>query len=743
MPTSPVWGNTVGSGSNARVYMTYDRIDHNSVSGWLVNPQIHWVMNPGWSDSSNYIDSGGSAINGARVHSGTLNSTRSWNVSAKAVPLTYGSKTNYTFTVTVSGVAYFRGDGNTSTFTWTIAFPERPYSLPNPATNLTSVYQNLNKAYLSWTPNYTSASGAAPWAQQYINRTEGTNWNNAVNVSGELPQSPTNWTDTSLQNNKRYMYRHIARNSAGFSSYAYAPNPVYTKPAAPSAVTATKNTDNSITVAATNNAPWATAWEFSDSADGSSWAVLAAAHTSPTYNHSSPNQSVTHRYRVRAKTPDGKWSDYSAVSNVVQLLAPPNKPSWVTVDPAFDATTAITTPWLHNPVDTTAQTAYEAQWRSSADNGATWSGYTTTGKVTSTTQSRTWAANTFPQNQLIERQVRTWGQHATASPWSDAAQFRTTARPTTGISSPTVGQVMQSKTVKVVWTYSDTEGSAQSSYRVFLYSADGAETLGSWTGSGSASEFTLPYELEDDTSYQVGVQVRDGVGLWSSIAVASFSVDYLPPPVPLVVAEWDATRAAGVLIISNPDPTGGAPAAVSNNVYRDGVLIASDLPINSTYVDALPKTSGTSYEVEAVSALPSSSKAPSVALPHNEEVYRRFWLNAGPGWGTVASFYGNVKRRRSTGVAKTVEHYSGRDLPVETFGEAVTDALSFSATLYDLEDSPEGFHAISKIKSTVCLREPKGRWFVSVSPVDASSDNHLTSDVSVEFKRVDFEEGVS
>lgn len=742
MPTSQVWGNTVGSGSNARVYLTYDRIDRDSVNGRLVNPKIHWAMNSGWSDSNNYIDSGGSAINGARVHSGLLNSSRSWNVSAKAVPLAYGTTTNYTFTVTVYGVAYFRGDSNTSTFTWTIAFPERPYSLPKPATNLTSVYQDLNKAYLSWTPNYTSASGATPWSQQYIDRSEGTNWNNAVNVSGELSRSPTNWTDTSLQPNKRYMYRHIARNPSGFSPYTYAPNPVYTKPAAPSNPYAQKALDGSILVMWSNEAPWANSFEVSDSADGATWTVLDTSSVSE-YTHSAPNQSVTHCYRIRAKTPDGKWSDYSPASNVIQLLAPPNKPSWVFTDPAFDATTAITTPWLHNPVDTTAQTAYEVQWRSSADNGATWSGYTTTGKITSTTRSRTWPVNTFPQDQLIERQVRTWGQHATASPWSNAAQFRTSAKPTVGINSPTVGQVLQGKTAKVVWTYSDAEGSAQSSYRVFLYSAGGAETLGSWIRSGSASEFTLPYELEDDTSYQIGVQVRDGAGLWSSTAAASFSVDYLPPPVPLVVTEWDTTRAAGVLIISNPDPTGGAPAAVSNNVYRDGLLIATDLPINTTYVDALPKTSGTSYVVEAVSALPSFSKAPSVALPHNEEVYRRFWLNAGPGWGTVASFYGNVKRRRSTGIAKTVEHYSGRELPVETFGEAVTDALSFSATLYDLEDSPEDFHAISKIKSTVCLREPKGRWFVSVSPVDASSDNHLTSEISVEFKRVDFEEGVS
>lgn len=726
------YGPAVSTSSGATLTLRYDRIDNDANNAWLVNPRVEFYSKPGWSDSSNSMTSGGTAINGAQFHSGSLDGgTRSWNVSAKAVPLTYGSGTSVTFSVTVTNVSFYSGDSSSVTRTWTIAFPARPYSKPNPATGFTSTYVNDNRVNLSWVANYTGANGARPWSNQSVERTATGSWSAATQV-GWLGGTTTSWSDTGVVPNRRYDYRHKAVNPAGDSTYAYAPNPVYTTPAAPSNAAAQKTAGGSIKVTWTNVAPWASSFEISDSPDGASWTVLGTSSIAE-YTHSSPNQSVTHRYRVRAKTPDGKWSAYSPVSNIIQLQAPPNAPTWGSIDPAYNGDATITTPWAHNPVDTTPQTAYEVQHRTSSDDGATWTAWATTGKVTDPSSTRTWGAGTWAQNRLVQLQVRTWGAHATASTWSSSAQFRTSAPPTTSVTGPS-GDTVTSKRVAVSWNYADSEGTAQSSARVELL--QGAISLGLWELSGAGASYTPPVDLVDATSYTVQVTVRDGHGLWSSPASKTFTTEFIPPPVPVVNVEWDEEHGAATVAISNPTPVSPQPAAVSNDVYRDGVLIAEGLPVDATFTDPLPLPAGSTYRVEAVSALPSTSETTGVLAPV-ESVFRRFWLNSGPGWGNVASCWGNVKRGHSQGRNRVTEQYSGRELPVETIGEGRVSRFTLSGTLLLHEDSPDDFFNVVNDPTPVHYRDRYGSWRVSPSVVDSESDNDAVAQITVTLTEVD------
>lgn len=738
---SQTWNNTVGSGSNSTITLAYDSISVSGGSASLVNPRIEFYSRPGWSDSSNYIEGRG-AVTTQRWTNTTLDGgTKTFPLAASSINIAYGSTTATYLEVAVYSVEFFNGGGKTSTFRMDIDLPARPYSLPNPATNFTNALSGAN-AYLSWTPNYTGSNGATPWSNQYIDRTETGDWAGATQVAA-LGWEPTNWTDTTLQPNKRYNYRHRATNPAGSSQYAYAANAPYTKPAAPTAVTAAKQTDGSIQVTFTNKAPWATAFEISDSANGTSWTELTSTHAGGTYTHSSPNSSVTHRYRVRAKTPDGQWSDYSTVSNIVQLQAPPNAPTWLAWIWSVDAREPVTITWQHNPVDTTAQSAYEIQWRSSTNGGSSWSGWTTTGKVTSATSSRTFAANTFPQNALIDRQVRTWGAHATASPWSASETFRTSARPTAGITYPASGGTDAAKRITVTWTYADAEGSAQSAWRVVLKTGAGVY-IDQWSGSNANTSFAVPYDLADATSYRVEVTVRDGASVWSLPTEVTFSVAYVPPPAPVFTTSWDEEKAAAILTIGNPDPVAPQPAAVTNNVYRDGKLIATGLPLGTTFVDPLPQTGfpGSSYVVEAVSALPSMGPSAPQVLAPTDEINRRFWINGGLGFAKVASFYGNVSRSRTSSLNKSTEHYAGRSLPVETIGEAVSEGFSFSSTVVQSEDPPAVFHDLARTPTTMCFREPSGRYFVSLGDVGESTTQDITANLSLSMTTVDYREGV-
>ena len=915
-----IYGPWYGGSGKGRFVVDIEDIGTVTKDTTSVVVRSNWYLEfsqPTW-DASNVFDPGGSfeSANISPVYIGTSSNpvTRMliWEKDI-TVNLQYGTETGIQVKGQISGI---NNVGVTVYVDQWFNLPARPYQLPNPASNFTNTYVNDNKVDLSWVANYTGSDGATPWHNQYIDRTSTGEWADATQVAA-LGWEPTNWTDTTLQPNKRYNYRHRASNSAGSSPYAYASNSLYTKPAAPNKPTFAKQADGSVKITAKNNSPWATKYRIDDSADGSTWTTLtssgtiSALGTDIVHTQSSPNNAVTHRYRVMVQTPDGKWSAASPTSDILQLQAPPNPPAWAAIAQAFDATSAITTPWTHNPVDSTPQTAYEVQWRSSADNGATWTAWTTTGKVTSTTSSRTWAANTFPQNRLIEMQVRTWGAHTTASSWSATATIRTSAKPTTGVVFPASNADVPAKRITAAWNYSDAEGSAQSAWRVNLYSAAGA-LLGTWQGSGRQTTFAIPYDLEDDTAYRVGIQVRDGAHLWSAEASSTFSVDYLPPPAPVFSASWDEEKAAAILTIGNPAPrvnlvanpsfetdlvkwyvgtnsgalssystgsqwrqraggkslmltasgtiarpsayfgstplpagttsvtmamgvtteqatvyevaiqitwkgdTGtvlsystsdfttapfyagkrlvltaavpagatqvngsaimrrsdsgmveagrrmwvdavtleagetdgswfvnGMPPAVSNNIYRDGLLIAEGYPLNTAFVDPLPNTSGSTYVVEAVSALPSGANSEPATLPFNLDVYRRFWLNGGNGWRQVASYYGNVNRDHTTELAGDEEHYSGRTLPVLTIGEAVTETFGFSTTVEQIVDNPANFHALVRTPGVVCFREPSGRYFVSLRRVSEGTTQSFTAEMSFSMKIVDYKEGVT
>ena len=737
-----LWGGWHGGGAKGRFVVDIEDLGEvtRDTTGVWVRSRWYLEFNQATWDTSNSFDPNGSFEEAPRQV--TIGSSRNPVTRAHIfskdifVNLQFGSPTSIHVAGTISGLTNV---GTTIGIDQWFSLPARLYYPPDPATGVTAVKNSETQATVSWVPHYTSAGGPKPWHDQVIDRTTNGSWGQFVNASGFLGWQPTNWVDTGLQPNSRYDYRHVAFNSAGISGHAYASATIYTKAAAPSAVVAEKQPSGSIRVSTTNQAPWVVAFEVQDTTDGVNWSTLTTSAWL-TWDHANPSTSVTHRYRVRAKTPDGAWSDWSPASNIVQLLAPPIAPTWRDIAPAFDATSPIETPWDHNPVDTTPQRRYQAQYRQSADNGATWSAWTSPGIIDSATSSRTWSGGTFQQNRLVEIQVRTWGAHADPSPYSTTTlSFRTSARPLVGITNPPAGTTLRGKTLTLGWAYSDPEGTPQSAFRVGLYL--GADLKGQWSESGPASTYVVPADLADDKTYRATVEARDGHGLWSAVSETFIPVDYSPPEPPNVSASWDTSRGSAVLFIVNPASTGGTPPAVYNNVYRDGVLIARNVPLSSTFTDPLPLPSGSTYTVEAVSALPSVAPT-SVFLAPVEDVLRRVWLNSGPDWGVIASFWGNLKRGQTQGRQRFVEQYAGRSLEVETIGEGRVSRLRASGTLILTEDSPQDFFAVANEPTAVCYRDRYGSWFVSIQPIDSDAENDALASVSLQMTETDFKDRV-
>lgn len=127
MPSVSFNGNSAGS----VLSLQWDGITVDGTNGYLQNPRIQFYSNTGFSDAYNSIHSIGNAVTNQLVRdasNGALNGgTRTWPLTATAIPLTVGAPTYSSFGARVYGISFFNGDQNTNDY-WSgnIEFPALP-----------------------------------------------------------------------------------------------------------------------------------------------------------------------------------------------------------------------------------------------------------------------------------------------------------------------------------------------------------------------------------------------------------------------------------------------------------------------------------------------------------------------------------------------------------------------------------------------------------------------------------------
>jgi hypothetical protein len=528
----------------------------------------------------------------------------------------------------------------------------------------------------------------------------------ATIVNG-LAGTTTSYTDTTTVANRRYKYRVIAVNGSGTGTSA-ASNELDTTPAAPSNLVATKDVSD-IDLAWTDNATNEVGTEIWESQDGGAYALLhTAAAGATSWTHVAPSGSVTHAYKVRAKATTGNtlYSDYSAASATIQLLAAPPAPSALSLPAVFDGAEAQTLTWQHNPVDGTAQVAYQLRYRAIGD------AWTELSAVTSGDAEHEFAAVAFANGGDFEVQVKTKGQHADYGPYSDSFTFATSARPTATISSPADAATLTAPSVLVEWAYYDAESTTQSARKVTVYAADGTTVLWTVTVADAAVQATPAYVLADGATYVIGVQVRDSDGLWSAEDTITVDVDYAEPMTPTLVVTYAVATGAATVAITNPAPTGSEPDATSNDLYRviDGVaeLVASGLPPNSSVTDYLPLASGTTgYYAVAHSALPSASTSATedlVTIGEGGWIY----LNGGSGYGDVVALQYGPEWQEQMGRERVLHRFAGQTSPVEFSSSHKPRSVAVNAVVYDTA-TRDALVDLAEQPGPHFLRDCKGR----------------------------------
>lgn len=565
---------------------------------------------------------------------------------------------------------------------------------------------------LTWTNN---ATAPAPYTSLVVVRSED---GGAFATIATLAGSATSYSDTTTTGNHVYRYNVKASNNGGDSAYATEVG-VITTPAAPTSVTAVRGTGNSVNLTWVNNATPAYTVRIEESDGAGGWTAQTSGLASGTtsYTDSAPLAGTT-QYRLRADSvgPPALSSAW-VTSPSVTVITPPNAPTPVAPSgTALDAAATITYTWVHNPVDGSAQTKRQIQWREVGTG--TW----TVGSIVSTSSpSVSQGGGTLLNGKTYEWQARTWGAATTGgsdgaggSPWSASATFTTSAKPTATISSPTNGSTVGTATATVSWAYFDTEGTPQAQWRARLYTRPDLTLLETKSAAGTATTTTFATKVLNGGLYRITVEVQDGAGLWSNVATSDVTVSYLPPALVTTNATYDEDTGSVGIVLTPQAPVGGSTVAASTvDIERsiDGgpwVLIADDIPADSAVVDTQPSIRGENcYRVTVSSATPSTRVQAPVCVTADEG--DNGFLTTGSAFDDLLLVMCDLDVSAVTGRAKQTYSFAGRAWPVEFSGESLSQTVAVKGTITGDPTSWADIEAFALTPRIVLWRDPSGR----------------------------------
>lgn len=526
--------------------------------------------------------------------------------------------------------------------------------------------------------------------------TDGGPWQEIGRPTGNV----ATFTDTTTEANRKYEYRVAGLNSrasGGIGQSAWSATvTIFTSPAAPASASADRD-GNDILVTAAGLPQHATSFDIEDSGS-----VVQTGAVLP-WRHAAPSPTIPHTYRVRGVV-GGVAGAWSPPSKTVQLITKPNPPVNLTPNGGVAASDGpVRLEFTHNPVDTSAQTAYELRHRlPPAGAWTTLSGTTASFRdVTLPVGAREW-------------QVRTKGAHADWSDWSAIATVTVINRPGVAITQP--GPAWEASILTGKWSYLQAQGRPQSGWEVELLDGTGA-VVEARSGSGATAEVVFSTRLTEG-SWSVRARAATGT-VWSAWALTVFTVEFFPPDMPLISGSWDES-AGGVALSIAPGTDTGAPETVKLMLERsiDGgalwePMLTLEQPDLMNLMDWESPSRGTTlYRLTAYTVEGAISE---VALPV-VATSQAVWLSGDTGFALACRLPFDPKPSITPGRARASKRYAGRALPVAYAGEAISRTVQVSGTTTDHALSDEESAHVERLTMLAqtpapvfMFRDPDGR----------------------------------
>jgi hypothetical protein len=366
------------------------------------------------------------------------------------------------------------------------------------------------------------------------------------------------------------------------------------------------------------------------------------------------------------------------------------------------------------------------------------------------------------------------------SEWSDLTVFTVEARPTLNITAPVNASVLTGVSrPTVTWTYSDSEGKAQSRYEIRVYKRPGA----SWTGFNPDTTTVKPFWskvglgdlltdrvmniLTDDEVWRVYVRVAhpivDSPGyLWSDWDFNDFTTNYTAPNPPLLTLGADGADRAAIYMY---------PGAVVSGAPVDHYDVQRSLDGGETWeyfrndgpedTEDIPSTGGviliTDHEIGYDKEVLYRGFAVRIdvgvdvhSVPSNILVAKgtaqKVWIKSpihpelNYAFTTTDSWLQGVKQK-----SRAVKQAMGRTRPIVVRGTAASYAFSVGLVLRGNADRG-ALDALVDLEETLYVQTPKGSWYADVSGSvseaasiwdDRQGEERLWK-VTVPFQEVDF-----
>jgi|GEM_PF-5662060 len=579
------------------------------------------------------------------------------------------------------------------------------YTVPDPPTSLSVSRISDNSHYLTWTNN--SASGK-PYTSIVVQRSSDDflTYTNVV-----LSSSSTNYTDNSTQDNNVYKWRVKARNYVGDSTYATS-SEVKTTPASPSNLVGYRTSGNTINLEFDNNSPYANSIivEKALGPSYSSWSAIALSPLAGNAVSTQNDEASQCKFRARSAVTYSSLTSSNTESNIINAPSTPNVPTNLNPDnnQIIDYDEDNIFSWQHNPTDSSIQNKYSLRYR---EYGGSWVNYKT--EEVSTVQSVSIPAGTFTAGITYEFEVATWGVYATGSDWSSIATFIAKTKPVCSITSPADTSTYGLTVLEVSWTFYDADSDTQAQAVITLFDED--DNILS-TGNVYGAELTYTFEdiyVYTDTNYKLTIQVKDSLGLWSTVDTSEFSVEFYVPPKPVLDLEYNNIDGGCHISITNNTPSGDEVATSYNRLYKsiDGVtyeLLYDNIPENTNVIDYTPMLKGiTYYYCMAVSETPTFNKGYIYEL--NNDLTGIFFINSGSNYSLYQKIIMNVNFSESRDREKSLIEFEGREYSIKFQGVSKNREINFSFDM--LNEDYDNLVEIIESLDDMFFRDWRGRHF--------------------------------
>ncbi len=324
------------------------------------------------------------------------------------------------------------------------------------------------------------------------------------------------------------------------------------------------------------------------------------------YAHSGAPNTLNHTRQIVGYSPNPPAWAYGTTAN-----SSPSNGSSKNVSAALDLV------WTFSDPDTgDAQSAYALRRQIGAGafayfraSDSTWQA--TEQKNVSGTASRTLASGwALDADADYSFSVKVWDSADLASTYSAAQVVKPSALVNPVITAPT--GTITTATAIATWT-----ASQQQSFRASLSIQGGAQLYTSgWLAQAATRSFTFPTVLPDGFLGTVTIETTNNEGLPSTAITSNFTVDYVEPAVPTLVATPDPANGTIDIVIANPTPGGGQPAIDRNQVYRRRVSTPDQISTTVVLLDDFTRSvsdslggvwttsggAGTDYDVNGTAA---------------------------------------------------------------------------------------------------------------------------------------------